>query len=200
MVRVRIYIEGGGDSRSLHIKCREGFRKLFEKAGLAGRMPSAKACGGRQAAYDDFCTAIAVAAPDEYPMLLVDSESAVIQEPWVHLRHQDNWTRPPGTDDDRAQLMVQCMETWCLADRHAMRRVFGHKLIENALPALHDIENRSKDDVQGALADATRDCGKDKKYQKGWRSFELVGHLDPRELSKHLPHFARLCAVLKAKL
>jgi hypothetical protein len=198
-VRVRIYIEGGGDSRSLHIKCREGFRKLLEKAGFSGRMPATKACGNRRAAYDDFCTAVTVASPDEYPILLVDSESAVTLEPWSHLHDRDKWTRPPQMEDEQAQLMVQCMETWCVADRQAMRRVFGDKLIENALPSPQDLEDRSKDDVQEALANATRNCGREKKYRKGWRSFDLLAQLDPREL-KRLPHFARLCDALDARL
>lgn len=73
-MKVKVYVEGGGDGKSLHIKCREGFRKLFEKAGFKGRMPATRACGGREAAYDDFKTAVEHAGDDEYPMLLVDSE------------------------------------------------------------------------------------------------------------------------------
>ena len=54
MVSVRIYIEGGGDSKDLQSRCREGFRKLIEKTGFEGRMPSTVACGGRNNAYDMF--------------------------------------------------------------------------------------------------------------------------------------------------
>ena len=57
-MKVRLYIEGGGESRSLHIKCREGFRKLLEQAGFRNRMPSTRACGSRDVAYDDFKTAL----------------------------------------------------------------------------------------------------------------------------------------------
>ena len=28
-MRITIYIEGGGDSKELHTRCREGFRRLF---------------------------------------------------------------------------------------------------------------------------------------------------------------------------
>lgn len=95
--------------------------------------------------------------------------------------------------------MVQCMETWLVADRGAVRSFFGADLQESALPATDDLENRDKDAIQDALAHATRDCGRDRQYKKGKRSFELLGRLAPDELMG-LPHFARLCEVLDAKL
>lgn len=199
-MKVRLYIEGDGESRSLHIKCREGFRKLLEQAGFQNRMPSTKACGCRNDAYDDFKTALRTAADGEYPVLLVDSEAPVNQLPWQHLQSRDGWERPTGTDDDQAQLMVQCMETWCVADRGTLRRFFGDRLRENVLPPPNGLEVRDKEAVQEALVLATHDCGRQKSYQKGKRSFELLGQLDPAELKKHLPHFVRLCQMLGARL
>ena len=199
-MKIRLYIEGGGDNKSQHINCREGFRKLLERAGFQGRMPSTKACGGRNAAYDDFQTALRTAAPDEYPVLLVDSEAPVNQPPWQHLSSRDGWPRPAGAEDDQAQLMVQCMESWCVADRSALREFFGGSLREGALPELNNLEAQTKDSVQEALINATRDCERDRGYQKGKRSFELLGRLDPAELKRQLPHFARLCQMLNAKL
>lgn len=55
---VKIYAEGGGNAASLKAECRKGFSKFFETAGFKGRMPRVIACGGRQDAYDSFCTAI----------------------------------------------------------------------------------------------------------------------------------------------
>ena len=40
-----IYLEGGGESKELHSRCREGFRKLLEKNGFKGNMPRLVACG-----------------------------------------------------------------------------------------------------------------------------------------------------------
>lgn len=199
-MKVRLYIEGGGDSKSQHINCREGFRKLLERAGFLGRMPATKACGSRNAAYDDFQTALSTAAPDEYPVLLVDSEAPVNQAAWQHLLSRDGWQRPARAEDDQAQLMVQCMESWCVADRDALHEFFGASLREGALPALDNLEIQAKESVQDALIDATRDCGRDRGYKKGKRSFELLAHLDPIQLKRHLPHFARLCEMLDAKL
>jgi hypothetical protein len=199
-VKVRLYIEGGGDSKSQHINCREGFRKLLERAGFLGRMPSTKACGGRNAAYGDFQTALSTAASDEYPVLLVDSEAPVNQAAWQHLLSRDGWQRPARAEDDQAQLMVQCMESWCVADRNALREFFGASLREGALPAMNNLEAQAKESVQDALFNAARDCGRDRGYKKGSRSFELLGHLDPAELKKHLPHFVCLCEMLNARL
>lgn len=200
-MKIRLYVEGGGESRSLHIRCREGFRKLLERAGFANRMPSTRACGSRNDAYDDFKTALTSTVPDVYPVLLVDSEAPVEQPTsWLHLQARDGWDQPEGAEDDQAQLMVQCMETWCVADRQALQTFFGQDLRGSALPPLNDLEARPKDDVQEALVNATRECGRRKSYQKGRRSFELVGRIDPVELKKRLPHFVRLCDMLDAKL
>ena len=199
-MKVELYIEGGGDSRSLRIECRRGFRKLLEKGGFKGRMPSTNACGGRSSAFDDFEVALEVASDDEYPVLLVDSEDAVTQPAWEHLQARDGWPRPASAADDQAQLMVQCMETWCVADHGALRRFFGQQLQENALPALDALEGRAKADVQRALEHATRECGRDREYRKGKRSFRLIAELDPGALKRHLPHFVELCKVLDKRL
>jgi hypothetical protein len=200
MVRMKLYIEGGGESKALHIECRRGFRAPLERAGFAGRMPSTVACGSRNDALGDFATAVAHVKGGEYPVLLVDSEGPVTQSPWVHLQARDGWARPRATDDDQVQLMVQCMETWCVADRPTLRVFFGSCLQERSLPTLSDLEAQPKDDVQAALVGATRQCGRDRAYRKGRRSFELLGRLDPDELRQRLPHFARLCEMLDRRL
>jgi hypothetical protein len=92
------------------------------------------------------------------------------------------------------------MESWCVADKNALREFFGDCLHESALPALENLEARTKENVQEALVNATRDCGRDRGYKKGNRSFELLGQLDPAELKRHVPHFARLCEMLNARL
>ncbi|MFH1417905.1 MAG: DUF4276 family protein [Planctomycetota bacterium] len=199
MVRVKLYIEGGGDRSSLHTECRRGFRKLFENAGFK-RMPSTKACGSRDSAFDDFQTACAVASAEDYPILLVDSEAPVADKPWKHLKKRDKWEKPQNADDDQAQLVVQCMETWCVADRKALGDFFGQHLQKSALPKLNDLERQAKDDIQNKLNNATRKCGKGREYKKGKRSFELLTKLDPNVLKEHLPHFKTLCKVLANKL
>ncbi len=126
---VTLYVEGGGTGKALRSALRRGFSSLLSGAGFTGRMPRVVAGGSRSSTFDSFATAHASAA-DRYPMMLVDSESTITalgQGPavgWQHLEQSDGWSRPPGTADDQAQLMVTCMETWLLADRDDLNGIF----------------------------------------------------------------------------
>ena len=200
MVSTRIYIEGGGDSKELHARCREAFRRLLEKCGLEGRMPRLVACGSRASAFDDFSTAHANARTDDYVALLTDSEMPVedIEQTWSHLKQHDGWDKPAGANDAQVLLMATCMETWVASDRQALRDHYPGCLQENALPSLTNMESRTRDAVQNALVQATRTCRN--KYAKGKKSFDVVGRLDPVELRRHLPSFVRCERVLKDQL
>lgn len=55
--KVKIYVEGGGNLARLKRKCRQAFSSFFKRAGFKDRMPRIVACGSRNNAYDDFCTA-----------------------------------------------------------------------------------------------------------------------------------------------
>ena len=77
MVKVTLYVEGGGDTNALKTACREGFREFITKAGIKGR-PRIVACGTRRDAFESFCTAI---DQGEAAMLLVDSEAPVSPPP-----------------------------------------------------------------------------------------------------------------------
>lgn len=194
-----LFIEGGGDSKDLHVRCREGFHKLLAAGGFAGRMPRLVACGSRNATFDRFNTAHSSGQPD-FAAMLVDSEDPIadIEKPWDHLRNRDRWAVPAGATDEQVLLMVTCMETWLVADRKALKGHYGSKLKESALPATVNLEARGRHDVQDALANATRDCRN--CYAKGKRSFDILAKLDPAVLRKHLPSFARACDVLQRKV
>ena len=194
---LKLYVEGGGESKEQKIRCREGFRKLLENAGFLRRMPGIVAGGGREATFDKFSIAIATGIE---AVLLVDSEDPVTTSAWEHLRRRDGWTRPDGCKEDQAQLMATSMETWIVADHAALRRFFTGCLQENTLPALHDLESRRRQDVQNALVAATTNCGRDRQYGKGNRSFQILTELDPETLITHLPHFQRFITMLRARL
>ena len=55
---VKLYVEGGGDSRAINVKCRKGFSDFLEKSGLKGKMPRVVASGSRQNAKRDYITDI----------------------------------------------------------------------------------------------------------------------------------------------
>ena len=196
----RIYVEGGGDSKDARARCREGFSKLLKKCGFRGRLPRLVACGGRTQAYDDFTIAHAQNALPDYVALLIDSEDPVpnINEPWNHLRDRDEWNAPPGARNDQVLLMTTCMETWIASDHNALSEHFGQNLQVAALPALPNIENRTRQDVLRSLRHATRDCPG--CYTKGPKSYEIVGKLDPEAIEPHLPSFGRTRRILDEKL
>ena len=198
---VIIYVEGGGDGKLSQIQCRQGFRKLVEKAGFTKKMPGIVACGGRDMAFENFKTALESREPTNYPILLVDSEDAIAENttPWNHLRARDNWLRPQHASDDQAQLMVTCMETWIMADRAALREVFGAPLQDSALLSEVNLEQYGRHQVQQPLEHATRNCDR-KAYKKGKRSFQVLETINPNILKQRLPHFKRFIETLENHL
>ena len=195
---VKVYVEGGGDDLALHTKCRKGFRILLENAGFKGRMPRIVACGTRGDAYDSFCTALRNAGPAQFPVLLVDSEGPVFSAPWAHLKTRDQWEQPADATDDHAQLMVQCMEAWFLADKDGLAAYYGHGFIPRHLPGNAGVEQVAKADVMRGLKMATRGTRKG-EYSKGAQSFEMLENLDHTKV-RTLPHVQRLFALLNAKV
>lgn len=195
-----IYLEGGGDSNQLKIRCREGFRKLLAKCGLAGRMPKLVACGGRRTAFDRFKTAHETAPEGEYVALLIDSEDPLAdnEATWAHLTARDGWDRPRRADDVQVLLMTTCMETWIVVDRKMLAQHYGQKLRTSALPPLANVESRARHDVQTRLETATKHCAN--AYTKGKRSYEVFSKLDPETLSAHLPSFVRAVRLLNNNL
>jgi hypothetical protein len=215
---VKLFVEGGGDSHSLHIMCRKAFNNFLKKSGLAGMMPRIIASGPRQAAYDDFCTAI---NNGEEAVLLVDSETAVIipsdnsvkkddsktWKPWYHLKNRqgengvlaDNWNRPGAASDEDCHLMVQIMESWFFADVDALKRYYGQGFSENVIPKRQDIENISKNDILDILSKATNKTQKG-KYNKGAHSFDLLEMIDPHKVVNQSPWAKRFVDLLSGKM
>jgi hypothetical protein len=201
LVSAHLYIEGG-ESKEDQIRCREGFRKLIGKLGFAAgkKMPRLSACGGRNSAFDDFKTAFACSKAGDYIAMLVDSEDPVtdVDKTWAHLKARDNWDKPAGADDEQVLFMTTCMEAWIVADRETLKKHYGHKLQETALPPSNNLESRCRSDVHDKLKQATRDCSN--AYKKGKRSVLVVGELNPDVLKLLLPSFVRVERILKAKL
>lgn len=199
-MKVKVYVEGGGERRTLKTKCRDNFSAFFRKAGLAGHMPAIFAGGGRQKTYGSFCTALGEAADNEFIVLLVDSEDPVAEGagPWTHLKTRDNWDRPVAAEDENAHLMVQCMEAWFFADKEALSAYFGAGFRHKALSARADVENIPKADIENGLKAATKPSRKG-EYNKGGHSFAVLAALQPAKVAAASPHAARLIDTLQAK-
>lgn len=197
-MRVKIYVEGGGGARQR--ECRQGFSEFFRRAGFAGRMPAIVACGSRNDAFDDFRTAVRGADGGRFIMLLVDSEDPVSESdgPWLHVSKRDGWTRPTQATDESLCLMVQCMESWFIADRDCLKAFYGPGFNARRLPRRPEVESIAKADVHGGLDMATRECTKGKYGQsKGRHSFRILATLDPDKVAAASPHAKRMLDILR---
>ena len=185
---VTLYIEGGGDNRRLGAQFREGWASFFAAAGLRCRMPRVVRGGSRQQTFDRFTTAVENPARETLPLLLVDSEAPVEahRSIWEHLYYRDGWCKPRSAGDDDAFLMVQIMETWFLADRHALRTYFGSQFAERALTSWAKLEAVPKAVVLDTLQKATVHCSR--PYSKGKVSFSLLAQVDPARVEAACPH------------
>ena len=206
-MRVKIYVEGGGDQARLKRECRRAFSKFFEKAVFKGKMPRVVACGSRGSAYGDFCTAVKTATDEELPLLLVDSEAPVQPQhqqagnfdPWGHLQDRDGWNKPEKTEDEQAHLMVQCMEAWFLADRQCLQDFFGNQFQAGALSGNQNIETIGKQQLFDMLKNSTRNTQKG-EYGKGSHSFKILEKINPTLVFSASPWAKRLRDTLENKL
>ena len=94
VTEIRIYIEGGGDSRSTKDELRGGYRvflrDIYDLASTKRIRCRIVMCGGRNSAFEDFKTAIQ-SHPQAFNVLLVDAEAPVVLGPWAHLQQGDGW-------------------------------------------------------------------------------------------------------------
>ena len=160
-------------------------------------MPKVIVCGSREKALDKFRSAFTKATDNDFITLLVDSENSVAEGvgPWLHLKGRDNWDKPADATDENAHLMVQCMESWFLADKEALARYFGADFNKNSLPGRLEIEEVPKSDIEEGLKMATWQCKKG-RYDKGSHSFGILAELNPDKVTEASPHAKRLITTL----
>lgn len=186
---MKVYVEGGGDTRQQQARLRKAFAQFIERAGLGGHMPRVIACGSRSTVFDDFETGHK--EPGSIALLLVDSEGPVTADtPWQHLQDRDGWNRPPDTETDQFHLMVQVMESWLVADRETLANFYGSSFRSDAIPQWPQIERVPKEDVLSELRRATR-ITKKGSYHKARHGFEILGQLDPNKVMDASPHARR---------
>lgn len=200
-MKVVVYVEGGGHQRKTLDDCRRGFGQLFEKIVPIGHRPKVVACGDRGSTFSDFRRALRQTT-EAFLILLVDSEDPVAEgnSRWSHLRMRvgDEWERPLDATDEQAQLMVQCMESWFLADLEALSTYYGQGFLVNSLPGQTNIEKIPKRDVEQALEHATRPTQKG-SYHKTRHGFELLALIEPAKLRGASDHARMLFEALEAR-
>lgn len=201
-MKVCVYVEGGGPNAKLQAAtaCRKAFREFFGK--VLGDKPKPKivASGSRDEAYRDFCRSLENDA-DTFAVLLVDSEDPVVagRTAAEHLQDREkHWTTP--MPDGQVHLMVQCMESWFLADKKALAKYYGDKFKAAALPQNPRIEEISKRDVMKGLEGATKTTETKAAYHKTKHGLELLERIDPSAVRQASPFADALIQLLLAKL
>ncbi len=194
-MNARIYVEGGGDFGNTKSACRQAFHEFFSKFLPVSRQPRVIASGGRDKAFRNFNQALHDYA-EHVIVLIVDSEGpvGVGTAAWTHLNSRDGWVRPGGVTDDQAQLMVQCMESWFLADRELLDSYYGQNFHAGSLPG-GLVENVAKNNVIDSLGHATRHTSKG-KYLKSIHGFALLAQVDPAKVRAASPRAEQLCTFL----
>ena len=162
-----------------------------------GKQRKIIACGSRNEALDDFRIALSK-YPEDHVVLLVDAEAPVTpgQSTWNHLKQRDSWTPPKGATEENTHLMVQCMESWFLADPDELAEYFGQGFQASALPKNPNIEAIAKKDVYRALENATRQTRTKGIYSKGGHSFAILARIDPSKVRAASPFAERLAQAL----
>lgn len=200
---IRIYVEGGGDQRDTKVRLREGFGLFLGELKALARQQrigwNVIACGSRESAYEDFCTALET-HPEAFNVLLVDAEESFENdsERWAHLNKIDNWTCPAEAGEDHCFLMAQCMETWLLTDRENLQRYYKDCLTASSLPRNAKLENVEKDKVLTSLENATKSCKN--SYHKTRHGFDILGKTDPQKARKAASNCKLMFEVLADKL
>lgn len=213
MVRIKndlyVYAEGGGSgahSGGLQTEFRQAFADFLSKTDLGTtRRPHVVPCGGREQAFDSFCTAI---AQGQNALLLVDSETPINPlhqppaptpwKPWAHLQVQASWVVPQGASNDDCHLMVQCMENWFLADKASVQVFFGQGFNAAAMPTA-SVETVQKNTVYAALQTATQACKTKAPYGKGAHSFKLLRAISPDKVEAASPWAKRFLDELRKR-
>jgi hypothetical protein len=198
---IRIYVEGGGDSRESRRQIRIGFGQFLDPIRQVARERRVRwgviACGPRNTAFEDFRTALR-SHPNAFNVLLVDAEDALAGTPWEHLRQRDGWSGA-NLPDEHCHLMVRTVEAWIAADPTTLAGYYGQGFQAKALPTRKDIEAVDKERLIEALNRATAGTSKG-RYHKIAHCSDLLGRIQPDVVRERAPHCDRLFTTLESLL
>lgn len=186
---VRVYVEGGGDNEDSITRLRRGFVAYCANAAPGRSRPRIVLCGDRRQAFERFKHEVETSAAGEILALLVDAEGEVRGgTPIEHLRASDRWDFP-NLDRHRVFLMVQCMESWFLADRDTLAAFYDGGYSAKSLPgSAANIEVIRKEDVASGLQKATVRTKTKGEYHKILHGSALLAKINPTLVERASPH------------
>lgn len=199
---IRLYIEGGGDTKNTKFLIHQGFNKFFRQLAEIAQNRSVKwkiiVCGSRNNAFRDFKIALK-AHPKAFNVLLVDAEAPVkTTNACQHLKQSDNWDLA-HIDEEQCHLMVQTMEAWLIADIETLKKFYGREFKENVLPKNPNVEQIDKKQLEPSLKAATRKTSKG-EYHKIQHASKLLALLNVNQVRAVAPHCDRIFTVLMQRM
>ena len=196
---IRIYVEGGGDSKDTRARVRKGFDEFLKEIKNIVCEKRIRwqviACGSRTSTLDDFNTALKKHS-GAFNILLVDSEAPVSTAPREHLSNRDGWDLS-HINENQCHLMVQMVEAWLIADIPCLKRFYGHKgFSTSSLPKNPNVEQLDKHTINSSLKAATRRTQKG-EYHKIRHGPEILKRADASKVRNAAPHCNRLFETLE---
>jgi len=179
VTEVRIYFEGDPSLK-------RGFRAFFRELDADLRRP-VRLIACKATAIQDYQTALRK-HPDACNILLIDSERADDGKLFESI------CEPRGVSinlKERVFWMIQCMESWFLADVERLAEYYGAGFQQSALPANPQVEAIPKRDVQDGLKAATRNTEK-RRYHKTRHAPDLLERIRPELVRQKAPGGGRL--------
>jgi hypothetical protein len=198
---IRIYVEGGGDSRETKAIFRQGYNQFFRQIIEIVRNKRIHwnliVSGSRENCFDDYKNALH-SHPDAFNIMLIDAECEVTTNVMQHLKEQDRWELT-GTEG-HYQLMAQMMEAWLVADKTTLADYYGQGFRANAIPNTYDVEQIAKATLTFSLENASRNTQKGgyAKIKHGADLLALVNVQLVRTRAKHCDRLFRLLETLAA--
>ena len=181
--KIKIYIEGGGGI--LNSQLRKAFVSLMKRYGIRTDLFNVVASGSRTKIYKDFSKIF----QNSLSIVLLDSEKEIPYNKkkckWDFLCKNENWNKPKNATEDNLFFMAACMESWIVADEDALQEFYGRCFRSN-LPRAKDLSTVTKDDIMNALEKSTKECGKEKQYNKNNKkdSFKILEKVDVAKITK----------------
>jgi hypothetical protein len=197
---IRIYVEGGGKHNDKYAsgQIRAGFSGFIKNYfGDGGRQIRIIACGSRESTIDDFRRALE-SHPDDFNIVLVDSDGPVEIEPCKYLNIQGGQGLE-AINDQQCHLMVQVMESWLVADVATLKEFYGQGFNSNQIPRDPKVEQVDKKRILSGLKEAARQTIKG-EYHKIHHGPKILALLDVMKVRQAARHCDRLFTILEDEL